>query len=43
MVVKFTARITPTVTRYRLVGKIVPKARPRFTDGHAYLPEGYRR
>ncbi len=42
MVVKFTARITPTVTRYRLVGKIVPKARPRFSDGHAYLPERYR-
>jgi Holliday junction resolvase RusA-like endonuclease len=27
---------------YQLIGKIVPKARPRLGNGRAYLPDNYR-
>lgn len=27
---------------FHLEGPIAPKARPRVTDGHAYMPESYR-
>ena len=28
--------------RYTLIGKVTPKARPRFGSGRAYLPQKYR-